>query len=550
MSSLADLKQRLICPPCTDHDHALPTQKGIDELLDGLNGVHELLLGKQQGCESPSLQLEIINETMTSTKKQETLLQSLVSQIQAEFQKQYNTSITLEGLTCLGELKPFQNGSCDSAKLLTSCTTLWLLAVSHCAYSEALTQPNRIAIPRISALKVAKEAISSIDGFLNDKTIIPCRCINTLGFRVAQMRNDLEEFAKYKCWNTLVQSPHIAGNHILEILDLCSYYGMQLFHYRQYVAAVLHCYQALKQLQCLDSISILEELCDLFVPCLYTTGSRPKSGFMVCWLRYVGARLRFRKGKKDQNHKDTWCMAVPAHAAARSAGLGLGGKNENASLHPKFDYGTIDGTMRLKHEGWSLSAEVADLLDKEFEGNWCTDLKSTDAGSTPNNQPPMPAQKARRTKHKRSKSCHADKSDSNQRNTTCHKLDHVVDASFTPNASEGRNLPPSKINLLYLFRSMTKVVSGISDATHVEDNNDGSSSSKDSGRGQMCLCFVQTILRAADRIQDVRKISGIDAKGATWSKNEKECIECYKEHLMKMLEVPDGSGGFWLWSSI
>ena len=93
---------------------------------------------------------------------------------------------------------------------------------------------------------------------------------------------------------------------------------------------------------------------------------------------------------------------------------------------------------------------------------------------------------------------------------------------------------------------MTQVIAGISDATHADE-------SSGAGRNQMCLCFTQTILRAADRVQDMRKRGGLDVKGAILSKNEKECVECYKDHLMKVLGkagVTDGHGAVWLWTSI
>lgn len=79
----------------------------------------------------------------------------------------------------------------------------------------------------------------------------------------------------------------------------------------------------------------------------------------------------------------------------------------------------------------------------------------------------------------------------------------------------------------------------------------------------MCICFAQTILQGADRVLDTRKRNGLDAKGATWSKNEKECVACFKDELLKVLRSDgvavskeDNGGGFavsggkWVWESL
>ena len=547
---LQNLRSQIADLDCSDHEHEASLPGGILEVIDALVDASDCIRSSKPKS-SCTLSSEVQGATLPGSASSESLISKIVADLTQLSMSPPASTLTLDGLSLVTSCRYSQTQSFRSDDMLGTCVAVYLLATSHSAYSSVLTQPNRIAVPRISALKLANEALSTIDSFLEDKAIFPCQCINTLGYRVAQMKHDLQAFAKFKCWNTIMQSPHIAGNHVLEVLDLCSYYGMHLFHYRQYVAGILHCYQALMQLNYLNQIPILEDVCDMFAHMLYPAGVRSESGFVATWLRYIGARLRFRKGKKYQDHKDTWCMSVPAHAAARSAGLNINGKDDRAKLQPKFDYGGIDCIIKMKHEGWVLNMEQASMLTRQLEGET---LASGACDTMFAEQPTNPTQKTRKTRHKRSKSCKVDtKCEATGHDHACTKLDHVFNASFTIDTAEGRNLPPSRFNLLSFFHSMTKVVSGISDATHADDGKDISSSTKDGGSGQMCLCFVQTILRGADRIQDVRKRSGLDAAGATWSKNERNCIECYKEHLMKMLEqakVMDGSGGNWLWSRI
>lgn len=449
-------------------------------------------------------------------------------------------SLMLDGLAPIAFIT---NSEKTQGSTLASAACLYLFAISHSAYSRSLQQANHIALPRISALKLANEALATINKFIENKTIFPCQCIDTLGYRVVQTKAELESFAKYRSWTCLMQHPAIAGNHILEILDICSYYGLHMIHYRQWAASVLHSYQALVVLGYMDVVPVLEEVCDLLAPVLYTTGERPISGYMASWLRYIGARLKFRKGKKFQDHKDTWCMAVPAHIAARSAGLNIRDRSESSAMQPKFDYGTIDPTMRSKHAGWALEEDITIDFDR------CLGLNLVEDGSDQVLVTPIQLtapSKLRATKHKRSKSCQEPKNGLTTCDRTCLKPDHVFDASFSVDETQCRQIPACKLNLLALFHSLTQVVSGISDATHADQKNGA-------GRGQMCLCFVQTILRAADRVQDVRKRGGLDARGAILSKNEKECVECYKVSLTKVLKqagVLGGQGGEWLWTSI
>lgn len=541
MLSPRELRSRIQSLSSSRYSNHVSLQSEPQELLDTLDHIFTFLCGSRSDLLANEEQQR--RQGAASEDGKPALVFSLMQDMH---DGSHIPTIASQGLHHLQG----QNGSfVAGSQTLATCIRIYFLATSHRAFSSGLPNPRHIALPRLSALRLAQEATSCVDLFLHDKSIVPCQCINTLGYRIAEMRTELINFTKHKCWNTLMQSPLTAGNHVLEILDLCSFYGMRLFHYRQYTAAVLHCYHALAQLQYADKASALEEVCNTFSTVLYPNSIRPSGGFMACWLRYVGARLRFRQGKKYQDHKDTWCMAVPAHAAATSAGLNISGKEEAGQIQPKFDYGTIDELTRLKRRAWSLYGDAAVAFEADLWSTRCSQSTGGLSCSATSAQP----QHLRKIKHKRTKSCHV--ANSNPAADTCHKLEHIFNASLTIHEDGNRRLPTGKINLLSFFYSMTRVVSGISDATHANDDKSSSKtgSGRPSGRGQMCLCFVQTILRAADRIQDIRKRHGIAAAGATLSKGERECVDCFKKCLASMLveaQVLDGQGGTWLWQSI
>lgn len=531
IGSANTIASRIQAISCNHHTDPLTLH---DELKDTLD-----YLIDSESAISSSRAPKASQTTPTMPNSEASLVHRLLAEIKNLPNHENIPSLMLDGLSSIAVLGPYGN----ETSALASATCLYLLTTSHSAYSCALERANQIALPRISSLKLANEALATINKFIDDKTIFPCQCMDTLGYRVAQMKNELECYARYRSWDCLMQNPLVAGNHILEILDVCSYYGLHLIHYRQWTAAVLHSYQALVVLGYLNKVPMLEEICDLLAPVLYTTGERPASGFMASWLRYIGARLKFRKGKKYQDHKDTWCMAVPAHIAARSAGLNIRGRNESV-VQPKFDYGTIDLTMRTKHAGWTLQDEVAADLDSYLGLSSMEDASDQVLG-LPLQLPPS-ISKSRAAKHKRSKSCQEPRTSASPSDHSCLKPDHILDASFSIDEAQCRSIPACKLNLLSLFHNMTQVIAGISDATHANE-------SSGAGRDQMCLCFTQTILRAADRVQDVRKRGGLDAKGAVLSKNEKECVECYKNHLMKILgkaDVLEGHRAVWLWTSM
>lgn len=539
----ADLRDRLQKFVCSGSGIDFTLSDQIQKLLDSLHRIFASLTDTKQ-FHSNDIDA-LTRQTDNGSRTDHRLICDLVQDIANDG---FGSSLTGQGLHYLRG----QSHLTNSQGPLLTCIRIQILATSHRAFSSAMLNPRHTALPRLTALRLAQEAVKSIDAFLDDKSIFPCQCTNTLGYRVSQMRAELNAFVKHRCWNTLIQSPLTAGNHILEILDLCSYYGMYLFHYRQYSAAVLHCYHALARLQQVDESPMLNEICDTFTTVLYPNGVRPAAGFMACWLRYVGARLRFRKGKRYQDHKDTWCMAVPARAAAKSAGLNIGGKEDAVMTLPKFDYGTIDRITRLKRNLWILGGEESSFFDEEIKGISCSG-KSMAAKVQQN---PSTTPQRKKASHKRTQSCHTSKNPLGPTPSRCHMLHHELDVCFSDNEGEGRQFPTARINLLSFFFSMTRVVSAISDATHAQPHDRSASEAEEgqqNGRGQMCLCFVQTILRATDRMQDVRKRRGMTAAGATLTKGERGCVDCFKEHLQQMLEcarVEDVQGGRWLWESI
>ena len=298
---------------------------------------------------------------------------------------------------------------------------------------------------------------------------------NTIHSKVSACR--LDEFVKHKCWDLYFQSPWVAGNHILEILDLCHYYGMKLFVYRHYLGAVVHSYNVLQQLAGLENIPLLEHICEQYKETFFPGGQRPTSNFRSSWTRYVGARLKFKKGHKSRDHRDSWCMAISAHAAGKAAGLGVCGdaKEERSGCLlfkiKQLDYYLTDGQKK------ALS-----------QGDTTEQLSKVHISQCPSSQ--IAAAK----------------------NSRDHDLIAMLPEINRLLTSTSPDSPTALLDHFSVFASCVRIISDLSDAAHTDKKE----------QGMNCICFVSAILGGADRIVEARKLDKVD--GACWKKEEREGV--------------------------
>ena len=423
----------------------------------------------------------------------------------------------------------------ETSSSMRSTFGLHLLSTSYKAFLQAASPPPEVSRCRITALRLAQQASSQAAMLLRDQTCFPCRCLQTLAFHLDSLRADLEGFAKHKRWDLYFQSPWVAGNHILEILDLCRYYGLQLFNYRHYVGAVLHSYNVLHQMAGLETLPLLEVLCEQFAEVLFPGGCRPTSSFRACWGRYVGARLKFKKGHKSRNSRDSWCMAIPAYAARRAAGLGLmdGASND---LKPECL------TFRIKQQDYRIGD---DLWEKILRSSTLS-LAEGDDEETTITHDSGGSRRRRRPSTSASTSTFTTVTEAPSTDPLSH-LANVITQSLTQSTSNP--LPHARLNLFAVFSTCVRVVCALSDATHATEPTastttaDPPKSRERSGANMNCICFASAILSGADRIVDARRRFG---RVEAWKKgDERTCIETVKCVLRDVMAgVKDED---WLW---
>ena len=366
---------------------------------------------------------------------------------------------------------------------------LHLLTTSYVSYLHGNKRSTASTQNRLVALRITQEAAKSVGNVLQDKTCFPCRCTQTLAFHLQNLEADLLAYASHRCWNLYFQSPWVAGNHILEVLDICHYYGMNLFHYRHYVGSILHSYNVLRQLAGLEEITLLEQLCSQY-QCTFFPGGRPTSNFRACWTRYIGARLKIKKGHSSRNHRDSWCMAVPAHAARKAAGLGVGEegrRDRDESL-----------LFSIKQQDYRITREQQDLIAE-------TEL----------------ARRGAMSKEARPHGQHK-----------LLKLLPTIDSYFA--SSDLVSIPGARLNHFAVFGSCVRIISRLSDATHTGKEE----------KGINCICFASANLNGGDRILEARKMG--KTAGACWKKEEREgvlktTVDALKEEFAKR------DLGSWMW---
>jgi hypothetical protein len=390
-------------------------------------------------------------------------------------EKAVPTSIVRNGTPVYADVGYLITHTTGSSQSWSAVLGLHLLSQGYKTYIHSVPQPTLISSCRIKALRLAQQAHSQVSAILNDKTCFPCRCTQTLAYHLQNLDDDLQSFAKHKCWDLYFQSPWVAGNHALEILDLCHYYGMRLFNYRHYVGAVLHSYNVLKDLAGMEAIPILESLSDQFRDVVFPGGNCPKSSFRACWGRYVGARVKFKKGHKSRNSRDSWCMAIPPHAARRAAGLG-----SKSDVHEQKSTCLL---FKIKQQDYHLGDEEWNVVEQTLKPTRSESIKRRTRGTSSPTESANP-----------------------QRQLL--DLARALEHSFTQ--SNENVLPVARLNLLAVFQSCVRVVTRLSNETHTGADE----------KGINCICFASAILTGGDRIVDGRRLGRAEA----WKKDERECI--------------------------
>ena len=271
---------------------------------------------------------------------------------------------------------------------------------------------------------------------------------------------DLKLFLTTRMFDLYFQAPWICACHELSILEALFYYGTRLFSYRNYLGSVMHTYNILREMNRIEPISLLDSLCKTFDDILFP-GGRPRLRFKACWIRYMGGRLRYNPHNAD--HKSgCHSMAIPAHTAKATAGFG----SQDEAKDLKYDPEKISMTYHAKARGYHLDDATWDRISDLDHDKSILPLASKSVSSR------------HRRRQSRSSSC-----DYRQR---LRWLEEAMQKEFNG------PFPIAKLNLFKVYVACVRIVAVISDRWHGDQVRPG----------QYCLCFMDTLLPAADRYLD------------------------------------------------
>lgn len=376
------------------------------------------------------------------------LLQNIACLTQSS---RWSNSIVRSGSPLSTEIYQFYANEKKPSTLLRCAFGLRLLQESYKSYMWATIPAKASANCRIAVLKHTEEVIRNISTTLSHPTF-PCRCLQTLAFHLEDLHSHLSLYYREKIFDLYFQAPWVCGAQMLEILDATFYYGLRLFSYRNYVGSVLHVYNILTTLTNFEPIPLFEELCEKFRGVVFPR-ERPNRNFRACFSIFMGGRLRFMKGHKSNNHRNSWHIAIPPHTAKFVAGMGLR-KEANDS---RFEYCKLSLFHHIKERRYQLDDTVWSRLE----------------------QPQSPTRSNPR-KPSRQQWCPGDRQDIY--NTPLLHLQQAIITEF-----EG-DLPIAKINFFAVYMACVRIIEMISEKGHDDKENN-----------QHCLCFANAMLEAADR---------------------------------------------------
>lgn len=150
---------------------------------------------------------------------------------------------------------------------------------------------------RLASLGFANEVIRSI------KNCMPClnrlcwcqdpdHCMCPHKAFICEFDGKLKSYVQEKRFDLYYQAPWVAAGHMVEILQSTMYEGVYLCCENNYVAAVLHLYNALRQVSPqMQRVAWLDQLCEVFAKSHFPGGSVPKFNFSSVFRRSLGGQL-------------------------------------------------------------------------------------------------------------------------------------------------------------------------------------------------------------------------------------------------------------------
>lgn len=196
---------------------------------------------------------------------------------------------------------------------------------------------------QIISLKFANDVIKSITDCMPCLEKLcwcqtPDNCTCPYKQYICDFRSKLETYFQEKRFDLYYQAPWVASGHMIEILYLSMYEGVNLCCASNYVMTVLHLYNALLEVSPqMQRVTWLDQMCVIFTKSLFP-GSIPKSNFSSVFRRSSGGQLiktsslhsendfRFSRGPSFFSDRPTGCPQLSRFYAQHMINYQLSGE--------------------------------------------------------------------------------------------------------------------------------------------------------------------------------------------------------------------------------
>ena len=381
----------------------------------------------------------------------------------------------------IGSLRDLQEQRESRPSQLRLSFMLLLQAESHLLYFK-----HQRMNPRLTTLRYASSIAQSLKALLlsqppSTTSTFPCRCPQTLAFHLAVLYSDLSKFLRTPNWDIHSQSPYTCGTQLLDIVHRTTYYGHRILRYRNFVGAAVHVYNVLRATGALaNDIPILEALCEDMTSFFFTSGQRPRKTPFKAYVRFLGGRIKFKNSHKGNDHRHSWCMAIPGHAAKRSSGLGQGLTRDKKQ--PSDEEGGVDSDsllLQLVNNDYTLDAATINHICRREPAVKSCDTPTSKRASTGSHS------------HSRHVQCPIPTSSPP---TALSSLQHALTAELAPPGSPPR-IHPTALDPFTLYAASVSFVEKVCAAdpeivaSHDPPPSDGPC---------RCLCWVEPVFVDAE----------------------------------------------------